>query len=478
MNNETIHLKKEILVKLVKAFFSDNFEKNTRLIPFDMRPKGGEVPYRCCIYKERAILKDRVIAGLGFAIEDDDETVSLVEYAERALKRDDLECNPLTVLGAACKGCVPKRIHVTDLCQGCVARPCKSACKFGAISIKNGRSVIDYTKCKACKMCIAACPYSAIVKVAVPCEDNCPVDAIKKNENGTAKIDFDNCISCGRCVVKCPFGAVHEKSQLIDVLKLIKNKHETTVMFAPSVVAEFPSTVGQLKAAIKKIGFSHVYEVAEGADITIRSEALEFRERMKKGEDFMTTSCCAGYNELVKKHLPEIAKFRSDTKTPLFYTAKIAKNVYPEAKTIFISPCVAKKQEASENDDVDYVLNVEELSAIFIALNIEIQDCEEIEETKSPSKQGRKFAVSGGVAEAVQFLSSCATCPVVINGLNKDAIRQLKKYAKDGECKDGNLIEIMCCEGGCIRGNATISNIKTANKLLNDVLAKSEDIVE
>ena len=135
--NHTIHLKKEILIRLVKAFFSDNFKENTRLIPFQMRPKGAEVPFRCCIYKERAIIKDRVIAGLGFAIEDDDETISLSEYAQRALDREQPEENPLTVLGAACKGCVPKRIYVTDLCQGCVARPCKSACKFGAIEVVN-----------------------------------------------------------------------------------------------------------------------------------------------------------------------------------------------------------------------------------------------------------------------------------------------------------------------------------------------------
>jgi predicted Fe-Mo cluster-binding NifX family protein len=107
---------------------------------------------------------------LGFAIEDDDETVSLTEYAKKSIEREHPEENPLTVLGAACKACVPKRIHVTDLCQGCVARPCQSACKFGAIEIVNGKSTIDASKCKNCKMCIAACPYNAIVKVAVPCE--------------------------------------------------------------------------------------------------------------------------------------------------------------------------------------------------------------------------------------------------------------------------------------------------------------------
>ena len=145
MNNigQIIHLKKEILVRIIKAFLSDNFEKNTRLIPFDMRPKGMEVPYRCCVYKERAIIKDRTIAGLGFPIEEDDETVSLSDYAKQALDRTEIDDRNLTVLQAACKGCATNRIYVTDLCQGCVARPCQSACKFGAVSIQNGKSVID-----------------------------------------------------------------------------------------------------------------------------------------------------------------------------------------------------------------------------------------------------------------------------------------------------------------------------------------------
>lgn len=476
MSNDSIHLKKEILIRLVKAFLSEDFESATRLIPFDMRPKGAEVPYRCCIYKERAILKDRVIAGLGFAIEDDDETVSLKDYAAKSLKREKPEENPLTVLGAACKACVPKRIHVTDLCQGCVARPCKSTCKFGAIEIINGKSVIDYDKCKACKMCISACPYNAIVKVAVPCEDNCPVDAIQKNEDGTAKIDFEKCISCGKCVSKCPFGAVHEKSQLIEILMLLKAKKEISLMFAPAIAVQFPGTIGKLKTAMQKVGFTHIYEVAQGADVTIKTEAEELEERMADGHDFMTTSCCAGYNEFIKKHLPEIKPYESTTQTPLYYTAEIAKKEYPNAVTVFISPCVAKKREARENDNVDYVLNVEELGALFVGTHTEIMDCEEYVDNNEPSKQARNFPRIGGVAESVQHCANCEVCPVVIDGLNKENIRQLKKYAKEGKCAEGNLIEVMCCEGGCINGNATINDTKISKKLLKELSDKSKDI--
>ena len=446
---QAIHLKKEILVRIIKAFLSDNFEKNTRLIPFDMRPKGMEVPYRCCVYKERAIIKDRTIAGLGFPIEEDDETVSLSDYAKRALERTEIDDRNLTVLQVACKGCTTNRIYVTDLCQGCVARPCQSACKFGAVTIQNGKSFIDDEKCKKCQMCVKVCPYKAIVKVTVPCEDSCPVGAIKKDETGFANIDYEKCINCGKCISACPFGAVHEKSQIIDILKAMKNSEtsgkKVIAMVAPSVVGQFPGNIYQLKSAMIKAGFDNVYEVAQGADITANTEAKEFKERMDSGQKFMTTSCCAGYNQLIKKHLPEIKLFVSDTKTPLYYTAEIVKKEFPDSITVFISPCVAKRAESYENENVNYVMSFEELGALFVAKQIEIAACEQTEFAKESSKQARRFGVTGGVAESVKSSLNDETIikPHIINGLNKDSIKELKTYAKCGECSNGcNIVEL------------------------------------
>ena len=480
MNNsgQTIHLKKEILVRIIKAFLSDNFEQQARLIPYDMRPKGMEVPYRCCVYKERAIIKDRTIAGLGFPIEEDDETVSLANYAKQALERTQISDKNLTVLQTACKGCATNRIYVTDLCQGCVARPCQSTCKFGAISIINGRSVIDDSKCKKCQMCINACPYKAIAKISVPCEDSCPVGAIKKDETGFASIDYDKCINCGRCTAACPFGAVHERSQIIDILKAMKSDKKVIAMIAPSIAGQFPGNIYQLKTAIINSGFDDVYEVAQGADITANTEAKEFTERMEEGQKFMTTSCCAGYNQLIKKHLPEIKPFVSDTKTPLYYTAEIVKKENPEAITVFVSPCVAKRAEGFENPNVDFVMNYEELGALFVAKKIQIMDLEESKYVVEASKQGRNFGYSGGVAESVKksLKDEDSVKPCVINGLNKESIKQLKKYAASGVCEGCNLVEVMCCEGGCIGGNATINNPKTAKKLIDNFTQNSEDI--
>ena len=477
--SQTTHIKIEILIRIIKAFLSDDFEEQARLIPYNMRPKGMEVPYRCCVYKERAIIKDRTIAGLGFPIEEDDETVSLAKYAKQALDRTEISDKNLTVLQAACKGCATNRIYVTDLCQGCVARPCQSTCKFGAVSIVNGRSVIDESKCKKCQMCIKECPYNAIVKITVPCEDSCPVGAIKKDETGFASIDYDKCINCGRCTAACPFGAVHERSQIIDILKAIKSGKKVIAMIAPSIVGQLPGSIYQLKTAMIKAGFFDVYEVAQGADVTANNEAKEFIKRMDEKQSFMTTSCCAGYNQLIKKHLPEIKPYVSDTKTPLFYTAEIVKKENKDSTVVFVSPCVAKRAEVFENENVDFVMNYEELGALFIAKKIQINELEETKYAKEPSKQGRNFGYTGGVAEAVKksLKDEDLVKPCLINGLNKDSIKQLNKYAQTGECEQGcNLIEVMCCEGGCISGNSTINNQKTAKKLINALSETSEDI--
>lgn len=478
--NQTIHLKREILVRVIKAFSSDNFEEKVRLIPYDMRPKGCDVPYRCCVYKERAIIKDRTIAGLGISIEEDDEKTLLSQYAKQALERKKPDENVLTVLETACKGCVPSRVFVTNLCQGCVARPCINSCNFGAISIVDGKSVIDGEKCKGCMKCVKVCPYNAIVKIRVPCEDSCPVDAIAKDENGYAKINFDKCISCGKCVSACPFGAVHEKSQIIDVLKEIKSGKNVIAMIAPAIMGQLPCTAQQLHTAIKSTGFSHVYEVAQGADITTRHEAEDFKERMERGDEFMTTSCCAGYNELVTKQLGMIKPFVSNTKTPLYYTAEIVKKEHKDAVTVFFSPCVAKRKEAQQNPNVDYVISFEELGALFIALKVEVSTCEETEFKTQASKEGRNFGLSGGVAKAVEALTDEDLILKThhINGLSKDTIKELKKYAKSGECAFGNLIEVMACEGGCIAGNATINSLKSAFKQVSDYGESGKSISE
>ena len=478
-NAQSIHIKKDILVRIAKAFFSADFKNEVNKIPVSMRPRGFEAPYRCCLHKERAIIRDRIIAFLGFSMEKDDEIKALSDYAAESLMREKPDNEILTVLEDACRGCVPSKIYVTDLCKGCVARPCEKTCKFGAITVKDGKSHIDASKCRGCKMCISACPYNAIVKLAVPCEDACPVSAIAKNEKGLAVINYDECISCGRCIAACPFGSIHEKSQIIDVMRKIKSDKKVIAMTAPAIAGQFDCSFAKLKTAVLKCGFDEVIEVAQGADITTKNEAAEFEERMSAGAPFMTTSCCAAYNELVKKHLPQLKPFVSETKTPLYYTAEPARKKNPDAVLVFISPCAAKRREVLDNPAIDYTLNTEELSALIEGRDIDINGCEESIIENPPSKQGRAYAVTGAVSGAVKHASKNPDImkPHIISGLNKDAIKDLKQFAKNACCPGCNIIEVMACEGGCLGGSANIKNEKAAKKNIENLLKSSSDLV-
>jgi [FeFe] hydrogenase (group B1/B3) len=479
-NSNTVHLRREVLVRLIRAYLSEDFEGTTDKIPYEMRPKNSEVPFRCCIHKERAILRSRTIASLGFAIEDDDEVTRLSDYAKRAEERTEIDKDVLTVVDTACQGCVPSRIYVTDLCQGCVARPCINSCAFGAISMVNGKSVIDGEKCKNCTKCIQVCPYHAIVKIRVPCEDACAVNAISKNEAGFAEIDFDKCISCGHCMSACPFGAIHEKSQMIDIIRAIKTGKKVVAMVAPSVVGQLPCSLGQLKTGFEKAGFAKMEEVAIGADLTAIHEAVDFKERIEKGDDFMTTSCCAAYKELVRKHIPEMTDFVSPTPTPMHFTAELVKKEDPDCVSVFVGPCVAKRFEGIHDDYVDYVMSFEEMGAMFVALKIELSELEEAEFDAPACAEGRRFGITGGVSASVVAAnqSEHEVEPTIINGLNTQSLRQLKGYAKQRKCADGNLVEVMICEGGCVGGAGVLNSIKATTRKINTFCDDSEGLAE
>ena len=479
-DNNTTLIRREVLVRIIKAFLSDDFYNNVYKIPYVMRPKNSEVPYRCCTHKERAILRVRTLTGLGFAIEDDDEMTLLSDYAKLSTERKPEDCTDtsLTVIGTACKGCVPSRIYVTELCQGCIAQSCQKSCNFGAISFDNGRAVINQENCKNCSICIKACPYEAIQKIIVPCEKACPVDAIHKNDIGIAEIDYDKCINCGACISHCPFGAVTERSRIIDILMAIKEGKQVIAMLAPAIVGQFPVPIENIAGGLIEAGFSKVYEVAQGADKTAAHEAEDFKERMDRGDAFMTTSCCASYNLLVDKHVPELTSYVSDTPTPLYYTADIVKKEHPNSVSVFVGPCTSKRAEGFSNENVDYVMSIEELGVLFVAMEIYLAKCEPYTFPQEASAEARGFSVSGGVSESVKAASDSrdAIKEFCVNGLDKKSINQLKAYAKMGKCPSGNLVEVMSCVGGCVGGTGTINEQKFSTKELKEYMQRSRPI--
>ena len=456
-NNATIK-RRELLMQTAKLYLEDRLETDIDNLPIERFPKNG-VATRCCIYKSRAIVRQRLISIMGFEVEKDDEMMSLSEYAKRAIERVDVKGPILTVIDEGCSACVRTQYVVTNTCRGCLARPCSVNCPKNAISFYKGQAVIDSDACVNCGRCLTVCPYHAIVYVPIPCEESCPVDAITKDETGKETIDYNKCIYCGKCSRACPFGAIMEKSQIIDVIKFLKKERPVIAMIAPAIVSQFGGTLGQLHAALLKLGFADVVEVARGAEITVKKESAEFIERMQKSEPFMTTSCCPAYTEVVKKYIPELKARVSDTKTPLHYTGSMVRKDFPEAITVFIGPCIAKRKEAIFDDTVDLALTFEELGALFIAADIDVCECPEIKFDVDAKVSGRRFPVVGGVSKSVkEAVGRGAECiGVLVDGLTKKEINLLKIYAK-GNKVPGNLIEVMSCEGGCIAGPGVVSH--------------------
>ncbi|MBU1044025.1 MAG: monomeric [FeFe] hydrogenase [Candidatus Omnitrophica bacterium] len=459
-NNATIK-RRELLTQIAKLCLDQSLQAEIDDLPLKRFPKNSQTT-RCCVHAARAIVRQRLIAMMGFSVEQDDEKKALSAYAQDALKRDKVEGTILTVIDNGCSACVQANYFVTNTCRGCLARPCSMNCPKDAISFVNGQALIDSKACVNCGRCQKVCPYHAIVYVPIPCEEACPVGAIMKDETGKEYIDYNKCIYCGKCSRACPFGAIMEKSQIIDIIQQLKTKNPVIAMIAPAIIGQFGGKLNQLVSALLKLGFSEVVEVARGAEITVAKEAEEFIERISQGDQFMTTSCCPAYTEVVRKHIPGLKKHVSDTKTPLHYTGEMVRNNNPEAITVFLSPCFAKRKEAIFDDYVDFVLTFEELGALFIAADIDVLDCAETPLDVEAKISGRRFPVVGGVAKSVkQAIGDRVQCnEVIINGVTKKELNLLKAYARGSA--PGNLVEVMACEGGCIAGPGVISHPKVS----------------
>ena len=436
-DTEVQYLKYRVLKAVSKRAFEGTLLNEIADIPKEIIP-GPKPTTRCCIYKERAIVSERIKLALGG-------------------NKDNP--NVIEVIDIACDECPVAGYKVTESCRGCIAHRCETACKFGAIYFdKNQKAHIDKDKCVECGACSKVCPYSAISNSKRPCENACKVNAIKMDENRTAVINNDKCIGCGACVYQCPFGAIMDKSYIVDVIEMLKAKEEVYAIIAPSISAQFKlATFGQVITAIKMLGFSGIVEAAQGADLVAYYEAQELVEK-----GFLTTSCCPAFVNYIKKYFPQLEKNISHNLSPMAMIAKIIKEKRPNCKTVFIGPCTAKKAEANlENvsEYVDRVLTFEELIALFGAKDIPLRDLEE-STLDDASLFGRNFARSGGVTEAVRQSIKEQNIDFNFNPIACDGIENLKVLllkASKGLLPN-NFIEGMVCTGGCIGGPCALTH--------------------
>ncbi|MDO5559017.1 MAG: 4Fe-4S dicluster domain-containing protein [Oscillospiraceae bacterium] len=438
------YLKYKILRDVAKHAFDDQLINCYTDIPKSI-VKGPNSTMRCCIYKERAIVEERVNLALGGHKENP---------------------NVIEVIDIACDECPVSGYIVTDSCRGCIAHRCEDACSRGAISFdSNQKATIDKEKCIECGKCASVCPYSAITSHKRPCERACKVKAISRNkETQCAQINNDKCIACGACVYQCPFGAVMDKSYIVDVIDMLRKsdsnkKYKVYALVAPSISSQFIyAKLGQVVSAIKELGFFTVIEAALGADMVAYAEAKELTEK-----GFLTSSCCPAFVDYIEKQFPDMKDKISHNLSPMATIAQYIKENEPDCKIVFIGPCTAKKMEIQKervSKYVDSVLTFEELQALIDSKDIDLSVMEE-DKLDNASYYGRIFARSGGLAAAVEQalkeheITDFDYKPISCDGI--DACRSALLRASKNVLPN-NFIEGMACQGGCIGGAGCLTH--------------------
>lgn len=435
-------------------------------IPYRIIP--GEVSvYRDSVFLERAIVKERMRLAMGLPVRTAAEQAPVSTGAIECVKPEKYYQPPLVnIIKFACHACPDNVVRVTDACQGCLAHPCKEICPRHAISLVDGHSVVDQSLCIKCGRCIEACAYGAIIKMERPCARACGMKAIHSDQYGRADIDQAKCVSCGMCLANCPFGAIADKAQIFQVIQAIRSDTPVYAAVAPSVSGQFgPNmTPSRLRSAFQALGFADASEVAIGADLCTLEEAKDFVEEVPEKLPFMATSCCPAWSVMAKKLFPDQAKCISMALTPMVLTGRLLKRLHPGCKVAFIGPCAAKKLEASRRtirSDIDFVLTFEEVMGMFEAKEVDFDSLEEKDTMHGASGDGRGFAVSGGVANAV--VNAIADMypgreVKVAHAEGLDECRKMLTLAKAGKY-NGYLLEGMACPGGCVAGAGTLQPI-------------------
>jgi len=377
----------------------------------------------------------------------------------------------INAITEACNSCMfgKNKYFITALCQNCTGQLCRNNCPKDTISIVNNLAVIG-DACIGCGKCAHNCPYGAILAVERPCEKACGVGAVKFDECNKVIIDKESCVSCGTCLAACPLGAIDDCTQIVETIQAIRTKNFPVIALpAPALAGQFGPKVtpAHFKAALLKLGFNDVVEVALGADIVAQEEMEEIIERY--GEKVMTNSCCPSYLMAIKNKLPKLAGVASHTRSPMRVTGQLVRdNNNGKVITVFIGPCSAKKEEISWGDEIDIVLTFEEMAAIFKASEIDPAK-ETPVEMNDATNIGRMFAHSGGVVGAVAKLLDLEKYPVKIVHPTtlKGSLRTLKSEVAKAAKSDGfTIVEGMACPAGCISGSGTIVAVNTSNRAL------------
>lgn len=299
------------------------------------------------------------------------------------------------------------------------------------------------------------------------CAANCQFGAITPNadKNGIA-IDEAKCVGCYTCIDACKAEKLTASKDIMAVLETLQTYDGPVyALVAPAFSGQFGDDVsaGKLRTALKQLGFAGMIEVAVFADILTLKEALEFDANINTESDYQLTSCCCPmWIAMIKKLYHQLLPNVPGTVSPMIAGGRTVKALYPNAKTVFIGPCLAKKAERREPDiadAVDYVITYQELRDVFDAFAVDLVHLEDDVRNHS-SRSGIIYAYAGGVSEAVKE---------TVEKLDPDRKVAIKTRTADGVpgCKamindilagnrEGNFFEGMGCIGGCVGGPKAI----------------------
>ncbi|NCB63649.1 MAG: iron hydrogenase [Clostridia bacterium] len=294
------------------------------------------------------------------------------------------------------------------------------------------------------------------------CEKACVFDAITHTSDGKMTIDPTLCTGCTACIEACKLDRLTASRDVLPAMKAVREaKGPVYALIAPAFLGQFEADVtpGKLRSAFQALGFTGMVEVALFADILTLREALEFdRHIVKEGDYQLTSCCCPMWIAMLRRVYDELMPHVPGAVSPMIACGRVVKKLHPDAVTVFVGPCIAKKSEAREPDlagAVDYVLTFQEVRDIFDAAALDPSKLAEREKDHS-SRAGRIYARTGGVSEAVR---------VTVEQLRPEKAVKVKTLQADGVpgCKamleairagtaNANFFEGMGCVGGCVGG--------------------------
>ncbi len=303
---------------------------------------------------------------------------------------------------------------------------------------------------------------NARCKDCYKCLRECPVKAIDVKDH-RAEIIEDRCILCGHCTLACPQNAKVVHSEIEEVRRLLAGPDKVVASVAPSFISSFGLTdFGVMKLALAKLGFSDAEETAIGAQAVTK----EYARLLKTGEfkNFITSACPAACR-MIQEYYPKALKYLAPVDSPMIAHAKIIKKQNPDARIVFIGPCIAKKREAAESHLIDNVLTYEDMVTLFEEKNIKLDEITNLvlNQKNGAPNLAKEYPIPQGI------INSFPELPEGYEYISVDGPKKCVATLENIEDLDHVFIEINLCVDACVNGPCSLVHAGGSTKSTADI---------